>query len=42
MELCQPCWSSAILCVSRGVQYVLSIMHKCIMVKVGGKSKEQK
>ena len=25
--------------VIRGIQYVLSMMHKCIMVKVGGRPK---
>jgi len=24
------------VCVARGVQYVNCVMHKCIMVKVGG------
>jgi len=28
--------------VSRGIQYVLNTMHKCIMVKAGGSLKNKK
>jgi len=28
--------------ISRGVQYVYCVMHKCIMVKVGGKRNTRK